>query len=191
MNYILYNDYQAGSFAAIREEGFSSLENPIECFEAETFYEVFDYMRNISPKGKIPAIICYPLKEAIITFVTPDINVLQRIVGGSVEIVTTPDMPTVDIICNEEGKLNKMRLNRALTSNDRVYDVIAGPMVIMGVNESGQNVNPGIKTLEMLYYKFLEPEIFIVDRKQNTINSVKCSSTTAEIMRENNISIIG
>lgn len=190
MNYIVYNDFRTCTPAIISEDAFSSLDEPNDVFYAESFQELYEIILDYKPKGTVPVIICYPLKEAVITFVTPELSTLQRVVGGNIEIINLPDFPDVDIICNEDGKINKMRLNRGLHYKNTIFDVVAGPMIIMGVNE-GVNVGLTYSQMEKVYYKFLEPEVFIINKKENTITSVKCSPSTAEIMRENNISIIG
>ena len=51
---------------------------------------------------------------------------MQKIVGGPIEAVYPFDEP-VALICNEEGKLLNLPLNRALRdSTGNVYDIISG-----------------------------------------------------------------
>ena len=51
----------------------------------------------------------------------------QEIVGGYIECVYLPNDESVVLICNEEGKINGMKLNR-----DIGHDIIAGPFLILG-----------------------------------------------------------
>ena len=51
----------------------------------------------------------------------------QHLVGGYIECVYPTDDDSVVFICNEEGKMNGMKLNR-----DIGYDIIAGPFIILG-----------------------------------------------------------
>ncbi len=51
----------------------------------------------------------------------------QHLVGGYIECVYPQNDDNVVFICNEEGKMNGMKLNR-----DIGYDVIAGPFLILG-----------------------------------------------------------
>ena len=51
----------------------------------------------------------------------------QEIVGGYIECVYPPNDENVVLICNEEGKINGMKLNR-----DIGHDIIAGPFLILG-----------------------------------------------------------
>ena len=55
-----------------------------------------------------------------------DLESMQKIVGGSIEAIYPFDEP-VALICNEEGKLLNLPLNRALRDDDgTIYDVISG-----------------------------------------------------------------
>lgn len=51
----------------------------------------------------------------------------QHLVGGYIECVYPTNDDSVVFICNEEGKINGMKLNR-----DIGYDVIAGQFIILG-----------------------------------------------------------
>lgn len=51
----------------------------------------------------------------------------QHLVGGYIECVYPTNDDSVVFICNEEGKINGMKLNR-----DIGYDIIAGPFIILG-----------------------------------------------------------
>lgn len=60
---------------------------------------------------------------------------MQKEVGGFIEAVYPFEDP-VAIICNEEGKLEGLPLNRALRDEDgHVYDIIAGTFLIAGLSE--------------------------------------------------------
>ncbi len=51
----------------------------------------------------------------------------QKLVEGYIECVYLPNDESVVLICNEEGKINGMKLNR-----DIGHDIIAGPFLILG-----------------------------------------------------------
>ncbi len=85
---------------------------------------------------------------------------LQSEVGGWIQAVYPFEDP-VAIICNEEGKLNGMELNRALRDeNGEVYDVIAGPFLIVGL---GEEVFTSLSDDLIDKYKevFAQPEVFL------------------------------
>ena len=71
----------------------------------------------------------------------------QKIVGGYIECAYLPNDEEVVIICNEEGKINGLKLNR-----DIGHDIIAGPFLIVGDDYE----NGGYKSLtseQILNYK--------------------------------------
>ena len=57
----------------------------------------------------------------------------QKIVGGLLEFVDIED--NVDLICNEEGKLHNLEMNKIITN-----DVICGTFIIAG-QENGNTVS--------------------------------------------------
>lgn len=59
----------------------------------------------------------------------------QSIVGGDIQAAYYFDEP-VGLICNEEGKINGMELNRAVKDeNGQIIDIIAGDFFICGLGE--------------------------------------------------------
>ena len=74
-----------------------------------------------------------PGKEARIAEIGNDLKSLQAAVGGYIEATYPFDDP-VALVCNDEGKIMQMPLNRALRGEDgRIYDAIAGPFFICGL----------------------------------------------------------
>ena len=89
-----------------------------------------------------------------------DLEDLQKAVGGYIE-VTYPFDEQVGIVMNEEGKINGMDLNRALRDDDgRIYDVVAGPMLIVGLTEeSFGSLTPD--QMQKFEQQFHQPEVFL------------------------------
>ena len=98
----------------------------------------------------------YPQRVQIGT----ELEDLQKAVGGPIEVTYPFDDP-VGIICNEEGKLNGMDLNRALYDDEgRVSDIIAGPFLVTGLTEDNfQSLTDD--QMVMFEDKFHSPETFI------------------------------
>ena len=60
---------------------------------------------------------------------------MQRAVGGLIQAVYEPGGRDAALICNEEGKLLGLPLNRALRDeNGEIYDAIAGTFFIWPVS---------------------------------------------------------
>lgn len=58
----------------------------------------------------------------------------QEIVDGLIQ-VTYPFDDEVAIVCNDEGKLLGLPLNRGLYSEGKLYDIIAGTFMVCGLSE--------------------------------------------------------
>ena len=101
-----------------------------------------------------------PGKEARMTEVSNDLRSLQSLVGGYIEATYPFDDP-VALVCNDEGKIMQMPLNRALRGEDgKIYDAIAGPFLICGLGEDDFCSLP--KELQGKYMeKFRWPEKFL------------------------------
>ena len=83
------------------------------------------------------------------------LSTLQKIVGGTIQAIYPYDDP-VALICNDEGKLLGLPLNRSIED----YDIIAGTFIICGLGEDC--FAPLSSELEQKYKeKFLCPEIII------------------------------
>lgn len=81
-------------------------------------------------------IICEPGKFARVEEIENTLENLQKLVGGYIQIVY-PFEDMVCLVCNEEGKLSGLTLNRALTdpNSGDIYDIIAGTFLICGTGE--------------------------------------------------------
>ena len=84
---------------------------------------------------------------------------LQAAVGGDIQAVYPYEDP-VALICNEEGKLMGLPLNRALyDEGGRMYDIIAGNFLIVGLGEeSFTDLSPDM--MEKYGKQFRYPEKF-------------------------------
>lgn len=117
-----------------------------------------------------------------------DLESLQRAVKGYIQMVYPFD-DNVGIICNDEGKINGMQLNRALRMPDgEVYDALAGPFIVAGLTED----NFGSLSEEQIgkYTDlFKTPEIFVMMNGKLTVLSLDPNlvDTLSIYQLENNI----
>ena len=78
-------------------------------------------------KTNIEVIMVESGKEAVMMSIGDDLESMQKAVGGMIEEYM-PYEDDIAIICNSEGKISGLPLNRAITDEKgRVMDVIAGP----------------------------------------------------------------
>ena len=91
-----------------------------------------------------------------------DLKALQQAVGGSIDAVY-PFADPVAIICNDEGKLLGLPLNRALRDEEgEIYDVIAGAFFVCGAPPDSESFTS--LTDEQVDYwlkRFAKPEFFV------------------------------
>lgn len=59
--------------------------------------------------------------------ISPTLESMQKVVGGPIQAMYPFDEP-VSLVCNEEGKLYSLPLNRSLHHPDtgEIYDIVAG-----------------------------------------------------------------
>lgn len=85
-------------------------------------------------RAKIRVVMCEPGKMARYAEIGTELEDLQKAVGGMIETYYPFDEP-VCIVCNDEGKINGMRPNRAVYDADHnIVDIIFGPFFICDVS---------------------------------------------------------
>lgn len=112
---------------------------------------------------KIKVILLEPMKKAEVIEIDNTLESLQKIVQGLIEPAYFFEEP-VCLICNEEGKINNMPLNRAVCdNNNNIIDIIAGPAIIC--DASGEDF-ASLNDKQLSYYleKFMYPETFHRDK---------------------------
>ena len=99
-------------------------------------------------------------KPPFVKEIDPGLESLQSEVDGWIEAIY-PFEDDVALICNEEGKLNGMELNRALRDeNGEVLDAIAGPFLIVGLGDE-DFISLSDDMIEKYRDIFAQPEVFI------------------------------
>lgn len=90
--------------------------------------------------NKIRILVVEPNKEPYQLKIEHKLENLQRVVGGLIEFVELEH--NVDLICNEEGKLNNLEFNRVITN-----DVICGTFFIAG-HHKGETISLSKKQIK-------------------------------------------
>ena len=123
----------------------------------QNYFEEFEERE--AEKG-MTVIACLPGKTAQVVEIDGSLKGMQQFVGGYIEEIC-PFSDPVAIVCNEEGKINRMELNRALYTEDgTMFDIVAGPMFICGLGEEDFTSIQG-EMLEKYMEKFKHPEVFV------------------------------
>ena len=92
-----------------------------------------------------------------------DLESMQHCVGGAIEAVYEPEGRDAALICNDEGKLLNLPLNRALRDEDgKIYDVIAGTFFICGAPPDSESFT-SLTDEQVAYWlkRFAKPEFFV------------------------------
>ena len=105
-------------------------------------------------------LVVEPGKRPVAKEIETGLEPLQKAVGGLIEAVYPFEEP-VAIVCNEEGKLLELPLNRALLDeNGHVYDIIAGTFLVVGLTEDNfGSLDDAL--LEQFQTRFRQPETFV------------------------------
>lgn len=125
-----------------------------------------------SKEEMIRVILCKPGEKASITEIGDSLESMQEAVGGWIEEYM-PFEDEVAIVCNEEGKINGLTLNRAITDEDgQLLDIIAGDFFIAYAPIASERFHSMPEELEKKYLeKFEMPEMFY--RDNGSIKTIK------------------
>lgn len=105
-------------------------------------------------------LVVEPGKRPVVKEMQTGLEALQKAVGGLIEAVYPFEEP-VAIVCNEEGKIMGLPLNRALLDeNGKVYDIIAGTFLVVGLTEDNFG-SLDDTLLEKFQTRFRDPETFV------------------------------
>ena len=107
-------------------------------------------------------IVVEPKKKPMVLDIDVGLESMQKIVGGPIEAVYPFDEP-VALICNEEGKLLNLPLNRALRDDEgNVYDIISGTFFVCAAPPDSDHF-AGLTDQQVKTYmeRFAVPEMFL------------------------------
>lgn len=99
------------------------------------------------------ALVIEPMRKPYAKEIDGELESMQNIVGGLIQAIYPFEDGTVALICNEEGKLLGLPLNRALRDeNGDIYDIIAGTFLICSAPPDSENF-AGLSEEQMQKYK--------------------------------------
>ena len=112
-------------------------------------------------------LVVEPQKEPQIKEITDDLQEMQAIVGGLIQIMY-PFPEEVALVCNDEGKLLGLPLNRGLRDeNGNLYDIVSGTFFLCGAPvDSDSFTSLTLEQIEKFERRFRTPEIFISTAEQ-------------------------
>lgn len=108
--------------------------------------------------GHLRVLVVEPERTPYVKEIPHTLEALQQEVGGLIEVIY-PYTDLVGLVCNEEGKLLGLPLNRALFDKDEMFDIICGTFLVTGLGaEDLTSLPPDL--LEKYYRHFQAIEYF-------------------------------
>ena len=106
-------------------------------------------------------LVVEPMKAPYEKEIEPGLYSLQHEVGGYIEQFSYGMGEDAAIICNEEGKMNGLELNRGMKDeHGRIVDIIAGTFLVVGLGEEDYcSLTP--EQMKKYQKKFRYPETFM------------------------------
>ena len=107
-------------------------------------------------------VIVEPEKRAYVQEIDHRLESMQKVVGGYIQIVY-PFPEPIALVCNEEGKLLGLPLNRGLRDEDgELYDIISGTFFLCGAPVDSDELASLTPEQEMFCLeRFGTPELFL------------------------------
>lgn len=112
-------------------------------------------------QNKIKVLVVEPLKAPKMVEIADELKSMQEIVGGRIEEIMPFD-EEVALICNEEGKVDNLPLNRAIYNEDgEMIDIVTGSFFICSAPFESENFQSLTPEQQKKYTdKFKYPEKF-------------------------------
>ena len=138
--------------------------------------------RDLTAQEKISVLLIQPEKKPRVVEIPNTLEAMQKLVGGYIEEYMPFD-DEVAIICNEEGKMNGLPLNRAICADGskEILDIIAGDFFIAYAPVESENFKSLPKDLEKKYSeKFKYPERFYRQNGEIKVHQIKPKERSGE-----------
>ena len=105
-------------------------------------------------------LVVEPLKEPYVKQIASGYRSMQAEVNGAFQAIYPYDDP-VALVCNDEGKLQGMDLNRGLRDDTgSLYDIVAGTFLVVGLGEEDfASLTPEL--IQKYTEQFRTPELFV------------------------------
>lgn len=127
----------------------------------DTITETAEHNFEKQTENSLTVLVVAPGEKPKVETIDCGLESLQQQVGGYIEAVYPFEEP-VGLVCNEEGKINGMQLNRALRDDDNsIYDIVSGTFLVVGLGEEDFcSLTP--EQIEKYSEHFAEPEMFFM-----------------------------
>ncbi len=108
-------------------------------------------------------LVVEPKKKPVLTEIDGSLKSMQNIVGGLIQPIYPFDDPSIALVCNDEGLLLELPVNRGLWDSDgKLYSVICGTFFLCSAPEDLScftSLTP--KQMKWCQKRFHTPEMFL------------------------------
>ena len=103
-----------------------------------------------------------PGKTPVLKEIDGSLKSMQEIVGGTIQVLY-PFAEPVALVCNDEGKLLGLPLNRALRDEKgRIYDIVAGTFFLCGAPEGSDRFESLTEEQHSNFYEYFhKADVFL------------------------------
>lgn len=85
-------------------------------------------------------LVIKPMEEPFVKHISGSLNSMQKIVGGTIQAIYPFENLEIALICNDDGKLINLPLNRALDDKDGIlFDIVAGTFFLCRAPADSEN----------------------------------------------------
>lgn len=135
-------------------------------------------------RNTITVLVVEPMKEPYTKEIGSDYKDMQKEVGGLIQ-ATYPYDDLVGIVCNDEGKVNGLPLNRAIyDKGGEMIDIIAGTFLVVGL-EDNSFASLDADMIKKFSDKFKSPEQFF--RLGNEIVAIPVKPSIKKQLNEDKV----
>ncbi len=146
--YDLFSDKETDYMQTLRDSITETAEHNFELQQSKT-------------EKTMTVLVVAPGEKPTVETIPAGLDSLYNQVGEPIQAIYPFEEP-VGIVCNDNGKINGMQLNRALRDDENsIYDIVSGTFLVVGLGEEDFcSLSP--EQIEKYSEHFAEPEMFFM-----------------------------
>lgn len=127
----------------------------------DTITETAEHNIEKQTENSLTVLVVAPGEKPSVVTIPAGLDSLYNQVGEPIQAIYPFEEP-VGIVCNDNGKINGMQLNRALRDDENsIYDIVSGTFLVVGLGEEDFcSLTP--EQIEKYSEHFAEPEMFFM-----------------------------
>lgn len=148
------------------------LKTVLEVKEADNLYQAASEFGLLSKlnENNILVVGVRPAEPPRLEIISNELDSLQKYVGGYIEHGYSSKGNEYWV--NDEGKLEKLPLNRAIINENQVVDITAGNMLFTMSNEDGETISCDEDYVKRVEEEFNLPQVFTYDRLSKDVKVI-------------------